>query len=909
MALERMFLIRFLTETDDARRGAAALGASLLGIPTAALWAGASVESTMARVDTAIVAAGANTAELGARFADLGKDASTMLNVSEMAAKIGIQGADNLEKFATVASKMGMATGMGAEAAGSSLTDMGQAMGYNVDEMEKLASGMVALSSKTKVSAAALKNVIVQLGPMAKEAGIGEPVIMSLAAAFEQHGLKTSASLMATQRFVDLMREGRVPGQQLARTVGITGEEFERWKTAKPEERIQMFSEALSKMDPDKAKARLKGLKIGVGKYSAQTLAALKDTKGLGKMLGITSAGMADSTALNEEAAQIQATLSEQLKSLWTSLKAVGGQVGLIMIPFVKIFVGVLQGLVSVLSLVPKPILAVVAALSAFVGAILTGVAVSQIQFVKAAAAMIASSYKMAKMAYLVVAGEYAKVHAMSLTMSVQQRTTAALIGSRIAQLKAASAGGVLAQIQTVLGWLGFKVAASQVAGAAGTTAMAGASAASVPATTAGAAGVTTLWTSLGPLALVAFAVTAAIVGMVLIIKKAIGLWKKGGDEARTLSLYLLMLIGPIGLMIAGFLLLKSVLKPIFDEILAPFIEVAKAIKTWAKQQEWLMSILRALVPVLKVIAIIIIAAFFWPIALIVGLLWVIAKVVGWLHRTFGAVKALKIIFFSLFGPVIIALLPLIILLKTLYEVIMGIYDALAGPLTSAWQKVTWAFKAFISVVLIPINKVISTIKALISTIKTLVNVAKTASAGITSPFQTTREGAKKATGAVIGFAKTMGSAVASGAKKVWGAIFGSSFLHIAEGIAEVLPSLLLLAKIFGVISKAATPPPIGGAPGAPRAATIGGTIPTAGSLAAGAMSPRAPAVAAAAATAAATRTPAACPAMAKVTVPVTVALDGMVLARALSEYLVELKAERNMNEPGYPLRGVEPAY
>lgn len=909
MALERMFLIKFLTETEDAQRGAMALGASLLSIPSAALWAGSTVESTMARVDTAIVAAGANTAELGARFADLGKDASTMLNVSEMAAKMGIQGADNLEKFATVASKMGTATGVGAEAAGGSLSRMGLAMDYNVEQMEKLASGMVALSSKTMVSASALESVIVRLGPMAKEAGIGEPVIMALAAAFEQHGLKARQAIMPLTRFIEMMTKGVVPGQQLARSVGITGEEFEKWKAAKPEQRLEMFSAALAKMDPDKAKKKLVDLKIGTKMYGAQTLAAMKDTKGLSRMLGIASEGMADNSALNEEAAQVQATLSEQLKSLWTSLKAVGGQVGLIMIPFVKIFVGVLQGLVSVLSLVPKPILAVVAALSAFVGAILTGVAVSQIQFVKASMAMIASSYKMAKVAYLVVAGEYAKAHAMSLTMSVQQRTTASLIGSRIAQLKAASAGGVLAQVQTILGWIGFKVGASQIAGAAGMTAMSGASAASVPATTAGAAGVTTLWAALGPLALIAFAVTAAIVGMVLIIKKAIGLWKKGGDGARTLSLYLLMLVGPIGLMIAGFLLFKSVLKPIFDEILAPFIEVAKAIKTWAKQQEWLMSILRALVPVLKVIAIVIIAAFFWPIAIIVGLLWVIAKLVGWLHKTVKAAWTVGIVLAIAFAPVTAILLPIISLIWLIIKAVQWLTGALAGSgLEEAWRFVAAAFKFFINVVMTPMKFLLRVVKTMIAALSKLASVAKTVGSVVAKPFTAAKEGAKGAIGWVVGLAKTMGSAIASGAKKVWGAIFGSSFLHIAEGTAEVMPSLLLLAKLFGVISKAAVPPPIGGAPGAARAATIGGAIPTAGALAAGAMSPRAPAVAAAAATVAA-RAAATRPTIAKITVPVTVALDGMVLARALSEYLVELHAERNMNEPGYPLRGVEPAY
>jgi hypothetical protein len=45
-----------------------------------------------------------------------------------------------------------------------------------------------------------------------------------------------------------------------------------------------------------------------------------------------------------------------------------------------------------------------------------------------------------------------------------------------------------------------------------------------------------------------------------------------------------------------------------------------------------------------------------------------------------------------------------------------------------------------------------------------------------------------------------------------------------------------------------------------------------------------------------------------RVVVPVTVELDGMTLARAISEQMIEINFERNMKESRHPLRGVEPA-
>jgi TP901 family phage tail tape measure protein len=984
MALERMFLIKFLTETEDAQRGAMALGASLLSIPSAALWAGSTVESTMARVDTAIVAAGANTAELGARFSDLGKDASVMLNVSEMAAKMGIQGADNLEKFATVASKMGTATGVGAEAAGGSLSRMGLAMDYDVEQMEKLASGMVALSSKTMVSTSALESVIVRLGPMAKEAKIGEPVIMALAAAFEQHGLKARQAIMPLTRFIEMMKKGKVPGAQLARSVGLTGAEFEKWKTAAPEKRVEMFSEALAKMDPDKAKNKLKKLKLSTGMYSAQTLAAFKDTKNLSKMLGIASEGMANNSALNEEAAQIQGTLVDQLKAMWTSLKAVGAQVGLVMIPFVKIFVGVLRGLVTILSIIPKPILALIAAFSALVGAILTGIFISRIQFVKAAGEMVVAVFRQVKAILFWIANEELRQTVMAKGAVMEKTAISLRIASGIASLKAAAAGGVLAQIQVVLGWLGFSVGASQAAGAAGTAAMGGAAGASVAPTAAAATATTGLWTALGPLALIAFAVAAAIVVMIFVLKKAIKLWNQGGVSAKVLAFGILQLLGPIGWMVSGILIAREALKPFisllktfwkalmgaFDKLYAPFEKFMKAadkaskillpiliillppiaglvagfyllkltldgvvwvIETVATAMEEILApftdvldtigglldslekatgVVSFLKGALKVLGIILVATFFLPVTIIVGLIYLLGKIVAGINWLIGSARTLGVIFLIAFSPFLVILAPIIGIIWAIIEAVIWLTGALAGSgLEEAWRFVTIAFEAFASIVMAPIKMIIGAIKSLIGMLGKLGSAAKIAVSVVAAPFKAAWGGAKKAAGAVWEFTKGAAKGVAGFAKKAWSSLFGSSFLHIAEGVRAILPFLQLVAKLFLAITDSARPPAISGMePGGGTRATIAGTIPTAGAVAAGAISPAAPVAASTQAGAPGQRASAQ-PSMAKITIPVTVALDGMVLARALSEYMVELKAERNMNEPSYPLRGVEPAY
>jgi hypothetical protein len=45
-----------------------------------------------------------------------------------------------------------------------------------------------------------------------------------------------------------------------------------------------------------------------------------------------------------------------------------------------------------------------------------------------------------------------------------------------------------------------------------------------------------------------------------------------------------------------------------------------------------------------------------------------------------------------------------------------------------------------------------------------------------------------------------------------------------------------------------------------------------------------------------------------EISIPVTVELDGFILARVIAKHIVEIGRERYMNEPLNPLRGVEGA-
>jgi hypothetical protein len=134
------------------------------------------------------------------------------------------------------------------------------------------------------------------------------------------------------------------------------------------------------------------------------------------------------------------------------------------------------------------------------------------------------------------------------------------------------------------------------------------------------------------------------------------------------------------------------------------------------------------------------------------------------------------------------------------------------------------------------------------------------------------------------------------------GWIFGSSMFHIKEGVHEISPSLTKLDDAFTAVGRAVGK--VSDGTQLPDDVRVKIEEPL-----------RAPAEAAPAGVPAFAPAAQAAPApmggggptpkAVRVVVPVSVELDGMILARAISEHVVEVENERHFNEPTSPLRGV----
>lgn len=897
----RSFLIQFMAETGDAVTAMNWLGRSMQKFPSQALNAAAETEVAMAEVETAINEAGASVGALSDEFNMMGRDAAVMLRTSEMFAKMGIEGEKNLVRLTEASRKFGIVTKMSTEAAGGALSDLGLALGYKTpEEVERLASGMVALSQRTKITAQELTFLMRRSGAAAKEVGLTEAAVMGLGASLTQAGMQGRRVAGPIGNLVKFMQQGSGATSAMASAVGITGTRLDEFKEAIPDQQVAMFMEGLGKMDKIAAEETLKGLGIASGDLATKFYLAAKQSQNFNKYLGWASEGMEKNTALADEAASIEETLTYQLKDLWEQLKAIYQMAGKMLVPVVKVFVMALRGALNVIMVIPRPVLALAAAFSALGAAILLGTWASQTKLVISSIAAITTLWAQTKS----VGGLTAAYRHLTSTQWAQAASEIALTRKkRLALLE----GAGRKYTPMLRGVTPVGAGGANLARAAGTTGMmAGLTSA------AGALGI-----SVAALLGWILALVAALIIMGVMIYKGVKMFREGEGSAKAFGAMLLLLTGPIGAFVLGMMLMAK-----------PIMEFKKQITAAI---EPLVPLLKKIAPLLYAVgaALLLIAApFLAPVAAFFAVLYAILPIIVGFAE--GFVEVL------MWG-----LEPLIPAGEALAGVFEWIGDALGmagGEGIGLWDIFKILGKVLAYTLVGPILLPIKAIGWLIDAFKYLVAIFMVLGVDLIAPFVMMRDAIGSAWDWIVGKVKqaiskivapllwlkfawgmivtalTSGTsrilgplrAIADSFSLIWSVvravkenIFGSSMFHIQEGVGDVIPSLRRVQGAFSKTGEAAYEASLPMA--APAGAAVGGAAASVAAMAA----MRYPRTAAPAAPAAA---PAGVPSAVRVSIPVTVQLDGMTLGRAVVEQIIEL-GERNMNPPGYPMRGVEPAF
>lgn len=573
-------------QTGKLNLGITTVGTALASLAPAAIWAAADVETAMAKTNSAFEGTGVSAQQLAARFNDMGLSATDLLMAAEQGAKSGIKGADNLVLFADTARKMAKVTGQSTEGVANSLSKMAVSMQLGAPEVEKLASSIVYLSQRTRVSASALENVVTRIGPMAQEAGITTPALLGLATALDQGGLNARRAIGPISKLVEIMGQGELPGLSLASAIGMGGDRLQEWADMEPDQQMKLFINELGKMPKTRAEATLKGLGIASGLTADQFIAAAKDTGKFNKALDLAQTGFNNTTTLTQEFDEIMGTLTERVKKVWLQFTVLGQKAGVYLLPILKGVVIVLGGVLSVLDYIPGPILAVGAAFLSLVGAIMLVSMASKLQFVTS---MLAGT----KQAYALVAGIVKVIAIMFAQSGAQNAATAALtanvtmtqvqiatkfrmIGLWIMEKVAILQVAAVSIWETAVKWAQvIATTAATVAQWAYNTAMA-AGGGAVKMVVAGVSSLITgfmtmlpvMWLSVQAAWALAvpviilmakiLLVVAIVLALIWVFKKAIEMFMEGSGWVQFFGAAILMALGPIGMIILAFLVLKK---------------------------------------------------------------------------------------------------------------------------------------------------------------------------------------------------------------------------------------------------------------------------------------------------------------------------------------------------------------
>jgi len=897
----RTFLMQFMAETGSAVTAINWLGRAMQQFPSHAVSAAAETEVAMAELDSALRVANSSATDLSSSFAMMGRNATDMLGAAGAAAKIGIEGEENLTAFAEASRKFGFVTKTSAKDAGQALSDLSIVMGYKTaGDVEKLASGMTFLSRRTNVSTNDLRALMRETGRAAKEVGVTESAVLGFAASFSQQGMSArQAAGPLSAMFKRMQYEPLVFGQAMK----LSAEEMDNFAKMTPNKQLEMFMQSLGKMSKTDAEFLLEGMQIASGKLATKMWQAGVQSKNFSKYIGWASEAIKENKALTEEASKVELTLTQQLKEMGYQLKAIFLTAGTLLLPVIKLIVMGLRGLLIVVQAIPSPILAAAAAFSALGAVMLGGVWAANTKMVAGLVDVIRAMGK----AYIAVgglSGMYKKLTFNAVKAAAAQKLAAGKWSTLIGAGGKMSGAGqvVMPPIAPVL--TGATTATGAVAKGAATTGL----------FTTLSAAAAALGVSVAALLGIILAVVAALVLVGVMIYKGVQMMKSAEAQTKAFGLALILATGPIGAMLLGFMAMASVFKRAWNQIVAamqPLIDLGKKLApifyalllvgSLLNPIVWAVAASFALLYVAIAIGVGMVEAFaevllwafepFIPLAEELGVLFTwIGEQLGfatdegtglwdalkWIGKILGYIVfgpfALLIKAFAMVGDLIVLLAtdagavgealayPFIWLGEVAVQVWEGIVKYFQWSIAQTTKSFSWlgsVFKNLISAMLWGLNKIMSPLKSVWS----------------------------------------MFSGIASAAAGVWKSVTGSSPWHIQESMSgEVIPALDktrqafddIADSSFGVMQTARVRRTAAGPTIAPRAATTSERM---------APPTTAPAI-----------TPESGPKEIRVSVPVTLMLDGMVIGRAVAEQIVQIN-ERLMNPSGYPLRGVEPAY
>lgn len=254
---------------------------------------------------------------------ELPASAVQIANVAEVAGQLGIK-ADDILKFSRTMIDMGESTNLSAEDAATAIAKIANILGLTSDDYSRFGASVVDLGNNFATTERDIVEMTNRLAAGGKLAGLTAPEILGLATAMSSVGIEAEAggtamtqTLTAIGNAVSLTGKGAADDLNLiAKTAGMTSEEFQQAWKEKPAEALQSFIKGLNtahekgaNMDAILMKLGMTGIRQG---NMLKSLALSSDK--MSAAVEQSNQAWKDNTALTNEANKRYETTESQLK-------------------------------------------------------------------------------------------------------------------------------------------------------------------------------------------------------------------------------------------------------------------------------------------------------------------------------------------------------------------------------------------------------------------------------------------------------------------------------------------------------------------------------------------------------------------------------------------------------------------
>ena len=254
---------------------------------------------------------------------ELPASAVEIANVAEVAGQLGIK-AEDILTFSRTMIDMGESTNLSAEDAATAIAKIANILGLTSDEYKRFGSSVVDLGNNFATTERDIVEMTNRLAAGGKLAGLTAPDILGLATAMSSVGIEAEAggtamtqTLTAIGNAVSLTGKGAADDLNLiAKTAGMTSEEFQQAWKEKPVVALQSFIKGLK--DAQEKGVNMNAILAQLGMTGIRQSNMLKSlalaSDKMGDAVERSNKAWKENTALTNEANKRYETTESQLK-------------------------------------------------------------------------------------------------------------------------------------------------------------------------------------------------------------------------------------------------------------------------------------------------------------------------------------------------------------------------------------------------------------------------------------------------------------------------------------------------------------------------------------------------------------------------------------------------------------------